>query len=319
MFAVNMPAQAPFSRTGHALHSDKFVECNLSLGVCADGLVHVLNVDVFAAPIARHDGSAVNKQGRDVAPGHRHHRARHVLVAGRDDNQAVHALAKGDGLDRVGDYLPAYEGCLHALCAHGDAVADGDGAKQERDAAGGPHTFLDLPRLAVEVNVAGCDVRGEVGDCDERLFHVGVVESGRSQHCPRARAVRSVGDGAALFLKVNCDFCCHVNVSVGAELVGQLYQVASVRGITGVRFRREQEPHAWREEGRPTRRLSWISGCQRSVSSWVGLRVVFGVGRVCLFELLSPALFDLRPLLLALVPQVDLGQECGGFLLSVGG
>ena len=42
------------------------------------------------------------------------------------------------------------------------------------------------------------------------------------------------------------------------------------------------------------------------------------MGRVDLGELLAPALFDLGPLLLAFEPQVDLGQECGGFLLSVG-
>ena len=49
--------------------------------------------EVLALPLARLDGAAVDVDRRHVHARHRHHAARHVLVAAADDQHAVHALA----------------------------------------------------------------------------------------------------------------------------------------------------------------------------------------------------------------------------------
>ena len=79
----------------------------------------------------------------------------HVLVAAGDGYQAVHALAEGDGLDGVGDDLAADQRRLHALGAHGDTVADGDGAELERRAVALADAVLDGAGDTAEMDVAG--------------------------------------------------------------------------------------------------------------------------------------------------------------------
>ena len=63
-------------------------------------------------------------------------RAGHILVAAADGEQAVHARGAANGLDRVGDDFARDQRILHALGAHGDAVADGDGAEDLRHGLG---------------------------------------------------------------------------------------------------------------------------------------------------------------------------------------
>ena len=127
---------------GDALHGEELVLRQVALGPGADGLKHVLDVDVLAQVVAGQDSAAVDEDGGDVQAGHRHEGAGHVLVAGGDGDEAVHALAEADGLDGVGDDLAADQGRLHALCAHGDAVGDGDGAEEEGEAVGAPDAVL---------------------------------------------------------------------------------------------------------------------------------------------------------------------------------
>ena len=198
------------ARTGDTLHADEFIERYLPLRVRANGFVHILYVDVLSTPVSGHYRSAIYEDGRNVAARDRHHGAGHVLVAGGDDYQAVHALAECYGLYRVCDHFPTYQRRLHALGAHGDAVADGDGSEQERHAAVRAQAFLDLPRLAVEVHVARGNVGREVADGYERLLHVVVVQTGGAKHGPRAGAVGAVGNDAALLLEICCDCGCHL-------------------------------------------------------------------------------------------------------------
>ena len=137
----------------------------------------------------------------NVEAGDRHHAAGHIFVAAGDGDQAVHTLAEGDQFDGVGDDFAADQGGFHSLGAHGDAVADGDGAELERYAVGGADAFLDALGEAVEVDVAGGDVAGEVGDGDEGFFHILLGDAHRHKHSAGGGALGVVGDfGAAVLV-----------------------------------------------------------------------------------------------------------------------
>ena len=62
--------------------------------VLADRLEHRDDVHRLVAPDARHDRAAVDEHRRPVQPRHRHHAARHVLVAAADGHEAVEALRR---------------------------------------------------------------------------------------------------------------------------------------------------------------------------------------------------------------------------------
>ena len=51
------------------------------------------------------------------------------LVAAREPDQRVIAMAAHGEFDRIGDHFARHQRGTHALMAHGDAVGDGDGAE----------------------------------------------------------------------------------------------------------------------------------------------------------------------------------------------
>ena len=185
---------------GDALQFPQLVEGDVALGVSAHGLENVLDVHVPAVVLAGHDGAAVHEDAGYVEASQGHHAAGHILVAAGDGDEAVHALAEGDQLDGVGDDLAADEGGLHALGAHGYAVADGDGAELEGHAVGGADALLGAVGEAAQVDVAGGDVAGQVGDSDEGLFHVLMGNAHGHQHGAGRRSLRVVGDFCAAML-----------------------------------------------------------------------------------------------------------------------
>ena len=105
--------------------------------------------------------------------------------------------AVADRLDRVRDHLARDERVLHALGAHRDAVADGDGAEDLRHGAGGAQRGLGARGQAAEAGVAGRDVAVGVGDAHDRLPEVAVAEADRAQHRAVGGALHALGDEAA--------------------------------------------------------------------------------------------------------------------------
>ena len=93
-------------------------------------------VEIAAVQVARLDGAAIDKDGRDIQPRDGDHRAGHVLVAAADGHHAIDARRAADGLDGIGDHFARDQRILHALGAHGDAVAHGDGAEDLRHGLG---------------------------------------------------------------------------------------------------------------------------------------------------------------------------------------
>ena len=57
---------------------------DVAAGVGADGLEHVLDVDIAPVVLAGHNGAAVHKDGGDVETGDGHHAAGHIFVAAGD-------------------------------------------------------------------------------------------------------------------------------------------------------------------------------------------------------------------------------------------
>ena len=142
--------------------------------------------------------AAVEHHARDVEPQQRHGGAGNGLVAGHQRHDAVEHVAARHQLDRIGDHLAADQRRLHALGAHGDAVADGDGVELHRRAAGRADAFLHLDRQLAQVVVAGHGLDPGIGDADDRLRQILVGEADGLQHGARGRAVASLGDGVAL-------------------------------------------------------------------------------------------------------------------------
>ena len=167
VLAVKRPAHDPSPGQATRSSSSKLSVRHGAARVCAHGLEHVLDVDVAPLEAARHDGASVYEHGGYVQARHGHETAGHVLVASRDGHQPVEPLGHRYQLDGVGDDLAADQRGLHALRAHGDAVAHGDGAKLERGAAGVAYALLDASGQPTEVDVAGRDVAGEIGDSNE--------------------------------------------------------------------------------------------------------------------------------------------------------
>ena len=152
----------------------------------AHGLEDVHQVHVPPLVLARQDRAAIHEDRRPVQPRHRHHAARHVLVAPANRHEAVKPLAAHDRLDRVGDDLARHQGVLHPLRSHRDAVGDRDGVEDDRLAAGLVDPLRHAHRELVDVHVARRDHGPRRGHPHLRLLEVLLLEARRVQH-PAAR------------------------------------------------------------------------------------------------------------------------------------
>lgn len=152
----------------------------------ADGLEDGDDVEVFFLAFdggaAGKDGAAIHEHGRAIHAGHGHEAAGHVFVTTADGDEAVHAFAADDGLNRVGDDFAGDEGVFHTLGAHGDAVGNGDGVKNDAFAAGGVDAFGSLDGELVDVDVARGDLAPSGGDADLGFGEVGFFKSDGVKH-----------------------------------------------------------------------------------------------------------------------------------------
>ena len=188
VLAVNWPPHAP--APGQAWFSISSSSCvgDLAGGVGAHGFEDILNGDVAAVVAAGQNRAAVEDDARNVEPQQRHGGAGDGLVAGHQRHDAVEHVAARHQLDGIGDHFAADQRGLHALGAHGDAVADGDGVELHGRAAGGADAFLHLDGQLAQVVVAGHGFDPGVGDADDGLGKVVVGEpDGLSAWRARAR------------------------------------------------------------------------------------------------------------------------------------
>jgi hypothetical protein len=162
------PATGARTGTGMTFHLIEFVLTHLALGDRANALEDVLDRDLPAVVLARHDRAAVNEDRGEVGADHRHHHPRHVLVAAADGDEAIHSLAKGNKLDAVGDNLAADERGFHPLGSHRDRIRDRDRVELDRHPTGVVDARVCRLGYVVEVDVAGGDIRRTVCDPNHR-------------------------------------------------------------------------------------------------------------------------------------------------------
>ena len=188
----------PGARSGRgtrgALDPEQLGVVDRALGVGPDGLEHVLDRDVAVLVRAREDRAAVEVDGRQVQPGHRHHHPRLGLVAAGDPHERVEALGVHHELHRVGDQVAAHQRRLHALVAHRDPVGDGDRAELERDRASLADAFLRERGELAQVVVARRHLVPRRGNGDLRLAEVVLGEADGAEHRASGRAMRSLRD-----------------------------------------------------------------------------------------------------------------------------
>ncbi len=173
----------------------------------ADAFENIDDGDIPALEFPRHDRAAIEKHARHVEPQHRHHHAGQALVAAREADERVVAMAAHRQLDGIRDHFARNERGFHPLMAHRDAVGHGDGAEFARRAAGFLHAALGRLRLAHQRDVAGGGFVPARGDAHERLVDFGLRQPHRIEVGPVRCPVRPLGDMAGG--KLGFVECCH--------------------------------------------------------------------------------------------------------------
>src|SRR5690606_35657932 len=132
VLAVNMPAQAP--SVGQALRSMASSSASSMVPAAWAPTASKTLVMSSVRPLwwPGGDGAAVDDHARHVEAGGGHEHPGQRLVAAGEGDHGVEPLGVHDGLDRVGDDLAGHQRGPHALVAHRDAVADGDGVELDR-------------------------------------------------------------------------------------------------------------------------------------------------------------------------------------------
>ena len=124
---------------------------------------------------ASQHGAAGDEDGGNIDTGGSHQQAGHVFITVGDHDHAVEAVGTEHGLGGVSDQVTGDEGVLHALMAHGDAVADGNGGEDDGGAAGHGDAQLNGVNDLIQIDVAGNDlvIGADNGDEGALLFFLG--------------------------------------------------------------------------------------------------------------------------------------------------
>ena len=168
----------------------------------ADGFEDGDDIGRLAAVQAGDDGAAVDEDGRAVEACHGDGAAGHIFVAAADGDEAVEAFGAGHRFNRVRDDLARDERVAHARGAHRDTIRDGDGAEDDRLAAGRVGALDSFVRQPVDVHVAGGDHRPGRGDAHDGLGKVGVGEAHGPEHGSAGGAVGAVYDDGGVLAAV---------------------------------------------------------------------------------------------------------------------
>ena len=208
-------------RTGLVLKLEEGLRIDLARAKAAHALRDVGVGEFAAAGAAREHRAARDHDARDVEAGGGHEQAGHVLVAGGHHHEAVERMRRGHRLDAVGDELARNERILHALVAHRQTVADGDGREDDGHTAAQGDALLHRVRNLVKKDVSRNDVVLRGDDADERALNLRIAET----ESLKKRALRSRVDAFLEGIRT------HVEVSCG-ELMKRAFEVA-VRSFYG--------------------------------------------------------------------------------------
>ena len=184
-------------RAGGALHRLHFCVGIAGIG----GRDHrVDEVDLFDLALdldlAGLHRAAGDEDDGDVEAQRRHQHAGRDLVAVGDADQRVGAMGVDHVFDAVGDQLARGQGIEHAVVAHRDAVVDGDGVEFLGDAAGGLDLARDELAEILQMHVTGHELGEGIGDGDDRLAEIALLDPGGAPEAAGAGHVAAVGGGS---------------------------------------------------------------------------------------------------------------------------
>ena len=184
------------ARAGNGAFFDLFQikVAHLARSVFAHGFKHADDVQVFALIAARQNGAAINVNGRDIGAQHAHQAAGHVLVATAHHQHAVHPLALDAGFHAVGDHLAGHQRVLHALGAHGHAIADGRCAKHLGVAACFQNPGNGRIGKLLQARITGRDGAVPIGYAHHGFAKVTFFVAHAVVHGPVGRAGLAFGD-----------------------------------------------------------------------------------------------------------------------------
>jgi hypothetical protein len=188
-----LPRAGADRRAGRHFQALQLVAADLAAGVGAHAFEHLDDADLTAVEIARQQGAAIQEHRWHVEPHHRHHHAGQGLVAARQANDGIVAMAAHDQLDRLRHQLARHQRSLHAAMAVGDAVGHAGRGELEGGAAGLAHARLHELGLVVQRHVAGRGFAPGRGDADQRLIEIIGREPGAEHHGAHRRLLGSFG------------------------------------------------------------------------------------------------------------------------------
>ena len=184
---------------------------NLGVGDRGVGGVHhrVDEVKLAGRPVrgchlSRLHRATGDEDRRDVQAQGGHEHAGGDLVAVGDAHQGVGAVGLDHVLHRVSDEVTTGQGVEHAVMAHGDAVIHGDGVELLGDTAAGldllGHNLADV----AQAHVTGDELGEGVGDRDNRLAEVGVLDAGGAPQGAGTSHIPSGGGSGAAIARHEC-------------------------------------------------------------------------------------------------------------------
>ena len=144
---------------------------------------------------ARFHRPAGDEHHRDVEAHCRHQHAGGDLVAVGDTHQGVCAVCIHHVLHGIGNDVPRGQGVEHAVVTHGDAVIHRDGVELATHAAGLGDLFRHQLAEVLKMNVARHELGKGVGDSDDRLVKVLVLETRGTPQGTGPSHVAALGGG----------------------------------------------------------------------------------------------------------------------------
>ena len=186
------PRTGPAGRTGVVLEIKELRGRDPARAQAAHALRDVGVGDLAALEAPGEHRAAAHDDRGDVEACGGHQQTGDVLVAGRNEHQAVEGVRDRHRLGRVRDQFARDERVLHADVPHGEAVADRDRGKHYRNASSEGYALLHRVHDLVEVRVARNDVVLRAHDADERTADFVVAQTERLQEGPLRRGVDTV-------------------------------------------------------------------------------------------------------------------------------
>ena len=198
-----LPAAGARPGTRRILNSKKFVIADAARRIGPDGFEDILDNYVFTLVFSRQHGPAIEDCAGDVQAQQRHGSSGYGLVAGNERDDAVEHVPSGYQFDRIGNHFPADKRSLHALGAHRDPIADGNGVELHGRSAGFTNSARHVDGQLAQVVVARHRADPCVCDSDDGLFQVFVGKTDGLQVRARRCPVFALRDGVALELHRN--------------------------------------------------------------------------------------------------------------------